>query len=224
MKWCNMKKVDKIRINNGLPLEEKKKSKKNNNHKQRNTKSPPSNSKPAANPGRPIGTTNKAKLEQTKNFAQMKNDIALSWVEIKILPKDDTKKISLKQLVTNKQQEYQLDADRYSVSTTCIYSRISRDCLEVKGTGLTSPVIDVEPLVVMFINLSTDCNNTLTKREIIEFTNLYIKGTQAEQDIIAWNLVHQVDLQNPYISKGIKPICRKTKFLPATRKGVPQKG
>jgi hypothetical protein len=47
MKWSNMKKVDKIRINNGLPLEEKKKSKKNNNNKQTNTKSPPSNSKPA---------------------------------------------------------------------------------------------------------------------------------------------------------------------------------
>jgi hypothetical protein len=58
MKWRNMSVGDKHRINIGLPL---KQNMMNNNKKE----SP--QPKLAANPGRPISTTNQAKQEQKKN-------------------------------------------------------------------------------------------------------------------------------------------------------------
>ena len=135
----------------------------------------------------------------------MKNDIALSWVENKLLATDHTNKMSLKQLIANKQHEYQLDPDIYHVASTTIYSRISRDQLEVKATGMKSPMLDAEPLLVMLINLSTDCNDTMNKRQIIDYANSYVSGTPVEDDVIAWKLRHQVDLRDQYVKHGIKP-------------------
>jgi hypothetical protein len=71
----NMSVEDKHRINIGLPLEEKNKK-----------ESPQQKPKLTANPGRPIGTTNKAKQEQKLKFIDMKNDIALAWSQLKDLP------------------------------------------------------------------------------------------------------------------------------------------
>ena len=103
MKWKNMSDINKNRINNALPLVETNKT----------SVAPTSSTKVPGNAGRPIGTTNRAKQELTKKFSQMKNDIALSWVENKLLPADHTNKMSLKQLNANKQHENQLDPDIY---------------------------------------------------------------------------------------------------------------
>ncbi|OEU10317.1 hypothetical protein FRACYDRAFT_247281 [Fragilariopsis cylindrus CCMP1102] len=177
----------------------------NNNNNKTTVAPPTSSAQVPGKSGRPIGTTNKAMQDLTRKFSQMKNDIALSWVDNKLLPPDHTNKMSLKQLIANKQHEYQLDPDIYSVASTTIYSRICRDRLEVKGTGMTSPMLDAEPLIVMYIKQSTDCNDTMNKRQIIDYANSNVSGTPVEDDVIAWKLRHQVDLREQYIKHGIKP-------------------
>ena len=70
MKWRNMSDDNKHRMNYGLPLEDKKTKKTKVPSQQ-----PP---KSTANPGRPIGSTNKSKQEQQQKFINMKNAITLA--------------------------------------------------------------------------------------------------------------------------------------------------
>jgi hypothetical protein len=39
----------------------------------------------------------------------------------------------------------------------------------------------IEPRLVMLIELSTQCNNEMTREEIIDFANSYIKDTEVEK-------------------------------------------
>jgi hypothetical protein len=173
MKWRNMCVEDKVRINLGLPLEQK-----NNNNK-----SPQQKLKSTANSGRPIGTTNKSKQEQKQKLIDMKNDIALAWSQVKDLPPDQ--KPNLVDIIKQMQDEFGLDPSIYPVSTNCIYSRVDCKRLDVKQTGQVSPAMKIEPRLVLLIELSTQCYNEMTREDIIEFANLYIKGTEVEQEILS---------------------------------------
>lgn len=128
----------------------------------------------------PSDTMNTQMKEHNNTFTRMKFDITLSWVELKDLLMTNQKSIPLCKFITKKQLEYKLDLKTHYVSTTCMYSSMEQKRLEVYSVGVTTPVLDTEPLIIMLIKLSSDCNNTFTKSQIIELTNHYIKGTEIE--------------------------------------------
>jgi hypothetical protein len=113
--------------------------------------------------------------------------------------------ILLADYIIQVQSEYKLDPIDYPVMTGMVHSRMTRDRIEVQGTGQVSLVLQVEPRIVMSIKLSTNCNNTMNKKEIIRFANSYIKDTQIEKDIIAWKVVHHSKWRNDFRTNNVYP-------------------
>jgi hypothetical protein len=193
-------------------LKMKIKNKKNSNNmkeqqQKNNRKSPPSNPtivpgsqelrsslNEAKASGRPLGTTNAAKEANQHLFKKMKNEIFSTWSDKIKRPKC----IELVDYIKQVQLEYGLDPTDYPVTTGMVHTRMTRKWIEVHGTGQVFPMLAVEPRIVMFIKLSTNCNNTMNRKEIIRFANLYIEDTQIEKDVIAWKVAHHSKWRNDF--------------------------
>ena len=140
------------------------------------------NLKPAPKPaGRPKGTTNAATEERDRKFAEMKNAITIGWADTNTRPS-----CTMREWIDDNRKEYGFDTDKPEdqVSRECIFSRIQRKRLECGGTGQISPLAVIEPRIVMFIKFSSDCNQTMTKQEIVDSVNAYIEGSELEKDYV----------------------------------------
>jgi hypothetical protein len=86
-----------------------------------------------------------------------------------------------------------------------IHSRMIRNRIEVHGTGQVSPMLAVEPRIVMPIKLSTNCNNTMNRKDIIRFAYSYIKDTRIEAEVIVWQVNHHPKRKNDFINNNVYP-------------------
>ena len=152
-------------------------------------------------PGRPIGTTEKMKRNNEELFERTKNDIVGTWCDKTKRPKD----IKLQDFIDQKVQESGLDKTPYKVTINMLHSRMRRDRLLVTGTGQISPALPLEPRLVLLIKLSTDCNNEMTKEEILDFANSYLEGSELEKDIVLWKVVHHAKFRNEFVATGEMP-------------------
>ena len=118
-------------------------------------------------------------------FERTKNDIVGTWCD----KTRRTKDIKLQDFIDQKVQESGLDKTPYKVTINMLHSRMRRDRLLVTGTGQISPALPLEPRLVLLIKLSTDCNNEMTKEEILDFANSYLEGSELEKDIVLWKVV-----------------------------------
>ena len=58
----------------------------------------------------------------------------------------------------------------------------------------------------MFIKLSSNCNQTMTKKKIIDFVNTYIEGSELEKDYyVQWKIIHHPEWRNNYIATEVVP-------------------
>jgi hypothetical protein len=197
----------------------RKNKKKSNNRKQqqkKNRKKPPASSttdhapgsqelrdtlNEADEPGRPKGKTNASKEADLESFTKMKNEIVCTWSDISKRPK----RIILQAYIQQVQSQYGLDPIEFPVTDGMVHSRMRRNRLNVQGVGQVSPMLAVEPRIVMFIKLSTNCNNTMNRKEIIRFANSYIKDTAIEQEVIAWKVHHHPKWKNDFINNNVYP-------------------
>jgi hypothetical protein len=76
--------------------------------------------------------------------------------------------------------------------------------VENKGQKGQSTTLDSnEPRLVLFIKLSSNCNQEMTQEEILNVVNSYIEGSILEQKVIDWKLRNNVDWRNAYIATGL---------------------
>jgi hypothetical protein len=78
----------------------------------------------------------------------MKNEICSTWSN-KI---ERSKGIQLADYIKLVQLDYRLDHIKYPVLTGMVHSRMVRNQIEVHGTGQVSPMLAVEPRIVMFLS------------------------------------------------------------------------
>jgi len=123
-----------------------------------------------------------------KKFIALRDYITNTWADNDKHPPN----IQLDAFIQQAYNEYGLDRNEYPFEASSVHSRIHRGRLEVTQTGQVSPALQVEPRIVMFIKLLTECNNEMTRDEIISFANSYIEGSAVEQQIIKRKLTfHQ---------------------------------
>ena len=125
----------------------------------------------------------------------MKNYICATWADKTIRPC-----MKLNAFIDQTYIKYGLDRTEFPFQATSVHTRMKRNRLHVLQTGQVSPAWQVEPRIVMFIKLSTECNQEMTREEIISFANSYIKGSEVEQEIIKWKLTHHVGWSD-YVKK-----------------------
>jgi len=135
-----------------LKMKKKNKKKSDNNKCKNNRKSPPnivdrSSLNEAKPSGRPQGTSNAAKAANQKLFIKMKNEIVSTWSDKKNRPTG----ILLADYIIQVQLEYELDPVDYPVTIGMVHSRMTRNRIEVQGTGQVSPVLQVEPRIVVLL-------------------------------------------------------------------------
>jgi len=137
--------------------------------------------------GRKKGTTNVAIRQNKRKFNDMKNDIVGTWVDKTKRPSNRT----LKAFIEQKQKEFGFDTGKpdHNVTVSMVESRMKRNRIQIEGpTGQRSPLYSIEPRLVMFLKLASDCNQEMTEAEILDFVNTYISGSKLEQEIIDWKL------------------------------------
>ena len=59
-----------------------------------------------------------------------------------------------------------------------------------KGIGQPPMLALIEPRVVIFINMSSRCNQEMIRQEVLDFVNAYIQGSKLEEEYIAWKIIH----------------------------------
>jgi hypothetical protein len=91
----------------------------------------------------------------------------MKFVRLGMIRQHDQKCIQLVDYIKHVQSEYELDPIDYPVTKGMFRSRMIRKRIEVHGTGQVSPMLAAEPRIVTFIKLSTNCNNTMNREEII---------------------------------------------------------
>ena len=162
------------------------------------------NLKPAAKIGRKQGSTVAAKQQSEQQFMEMKNEIVLGWAITENRPANCT----LDEWIKRNQVKYGFDTGKpeHSVTKAVVWSRMKRGKLKSKGTGRLAPLAAIEPRIVMFIKLSSKCNQEMTKDEIIEFVNSYIEGSDLEKDYIIWKIMNHTDWRNNYIASKVIPV------------------
>ena len=156
-------------------------------------------------PGRPKGSLYANQVEHNHRFEKMKNTIVEGWVNKSKRPQ--TK--NLNEWILHNQKEYGFgpadlislaEKKMYSVQNSFVYSQMSRGSFISKGKAdQAPPLAKIEPRIVMFINLSTKCNQELTSEEIIAFVNSYIHGSKLEEEYIAWKVTHHRKRRSDYV-------------------------
>ena len=135
----------------------------------------------------------------------MKDSIVLGWVD-----KAKRPSMKLQEWILLKQQEYgfdqkdletNLEKKVYSIKETFVHSRMKRKSLFSTGVGVTSPFAKLEPRLVMFIKLSSQCNQEMKKEEILDFVNAYIRGSELERER---ERVHNLEDNSP---QGMEKQC-----------------
>ena len=171
---------------------------------QRNQKIPLHKLTPVKKGGRKKGSTDLAMRQMKRKFNDMKNDIVRTWVDKTKRPSNCT----MKEFIERKKKHYGFDTGKreHQVTTSMIKSRMRRDQIENEGRGgQRSPLFSIEPRLVMFLKLASDCNQEMTEQEILCFVNTYIEGSKLEQEIIDWKIRNHADWRNDYISTNIRP-------------------
>ena len=127
--------------------------------------------------GRPFGSTKAAKIQAQMNIKLARNYVCLEYAEAKSkagrrgvthgLREKLIKEVTIKFEINGK-----LDVPR-----TTIISCIKASNLEVFNTGVSSPVLDMEPYLVAIVISAWECNYPLTVRECILIANKLVEGT-----------------------------------------------
>ena len=153
--------------------------------------------------GRKKGSTTVAMNEHKRKFNAMKNDIVRTWVD-----KSKRPHCTLKSFIEHKQREYGFDTSKpeHRVTVSMVKSRMKRNQVELDGqTGQRSPLYTIEPRLVMFLKLLSDCNQEMSEEEILSFVNTYISGSALEQKIIEWKVSNHPGWRNDYLRTKILP-------------------
>ena len=152
--------------------------------------------------GRPVGTTKLELQERHNKFEEMKNVIVQGWADVSKKPE-----MTLPEWIHKNQILYGFSPEQltsaaeikmYSVKKSMVYSRIYRKRLVSRGQGQPPMLASIEPRIVMFIKMSSKCNQEMIREEVLEFVNAYIKGSKLEQNYIAWKTIHHKKWRSDY--------------------------
>jgi hypothetical protein len=133
---------------------------------------------PATTGGRKIGTTLKAKKSKEQKLDLATSSVASQYIEIMKTAKSrgkQVKKNTLNNLITETSNEFGLTPA--SINYETIKSRIKASNPAGQAPQRTSPIADVEPLILHWIILLAEMGNPLTRSGIIELANEVIENT-----------------------------------------------
>ena len=139
--------------------------------------------------GRPKGTDKLAIRAKAKRL----EDAITSVTEKFITIKDDLKKVpngTLKGLIADATVTFELTPDQIIKEDT-VRTRVKRG-KNIDGK-FKSPLVAVEPTLVMFCKLANDSGISLDQSSFIKLVNSLIKGSQVEEDMIAYKKKIKVD-------------------------------
>ena len=164
--------------------------------------------------GCPSGSTKAAKIQAQMNSKLARNYVCLEYAETKSkagrrgvahgLREKLIKEVTIKFEINSK-----LDVPR-----TTIISCIKASNLEVFNTGVSSPVLDMEPYLVAIVISAWECNYPLTIGECTLIAHKLVEGTVFAENIIKFKKEwSQYDPDAPLLGSAWWKDFRKRKIL-----------
>ena len=132
--------------------------------------------------GRPLGSTDDAKLSTDALIARTKYKIVCRYINE--LDEAQHQGIKKKDLFNSISDQEKIDAgleDKFYFSYETALSRIRRKSLQ--GTGTFSPLAEIEPQLVELVLCMSKIKRTLTMSEGLHLCNELISGTEIQKKI-----------------------------------------
>jgi hypothetical protein len=133
--------------------------------------------------GRPKGSSNKKKQQEMMRHVALRDDIALTWHQIKQTPANNTR---LFELIILKKKMHNLEEAIVPEST--IRSRCKRGNLANVQRGRRSPLADLEPTLCCLLKHTSRMGQYVSQGDCISMANELIKGTIVGRQLGIWKL------------------------------------
>ena len=159
--------------------------------------------------GRPTGSTKSKRRVCELALLAVKNEIATTYEsERKLAGKKRLKRGRLDEIIEESKSRNGLPED-LTINKNLIRQRMKQTVVvNTPHSGLTSPLISIEPLIVGILIQMAQIRQCLTPSEAVQLINSLIKDTQLQQDLIKWKMKYSHG-SDGYIGGGYWSLFKK---------------
>ena len=136
--------------------------------------------------GRPIGSTDKSKLEKEVRIRLAMDDMAIEFDTMRREANRKNKYIkkgSLDKIIYKYKEKYCIE-DNVEIKPATIRRRSYKNSLIVSSFGPKSPMAEVEPVLVDLIVKMSTIRRCLTPSQCLHLANDLVAGTEIEKKVI----------------------------------------